>query len=402
MLSAKKEATPLIFVPGLFGSMSENIIQGTGKWHFGIASIVYDPFITALEQALGYQKDVDLFIAYYDWRKKVRVSFKEYLMKTIKKVKKQTNHKKVNIVAHSMGGLLTRAYIESRVYEKDIHQVILIGTPNSGCPPHYMYWTSGEKLAPSEPTLTPLFMNAYLYLFSYLYETDITSTIHQQFKGLRDLIPSEDYGNYLLKKGTLHWHWSNISNMKTKNEFLNSLNKDARLLKKRKVKLSLIAGIGQQTINGLKVISTSSKRGDGEVIGTLSTELGDGNTTVRSVFSIPGETYLLEGNHQSILLQSIPLLQTILGKKTTLQVDVPFIPEKDYLIMIVKGQGHLAVKNPLYQRTLANHTHFVLSHKAEAHVFHSHQKQTIDICKIHFNKKEPTTLHVDEKEQVEL
>jgi hypothetical protein len=37
--------TPIVFVPGLFGSMSDNIIPGSGSWSFGMAGIVYDPFI---------------------------------------------------------------------------------------------------------------------------------------------------------------------------------------------------------------------------------------------------------------------------------------------------------------------------------------------------------------------
>ncbi len=50
----------------------------------------------------------------------------------IKKVKEQTGAKEVDVVAHSMGGLITRRYIAKYMHERDIHQLIMLGTPNGG------------------------------------------------------------------------------------------------------------------------------------------------------------------------------------------------------------------------------------------------------------------------------
>jgi len=57
-------------------------------------------------------------------------------IKQKKKAYKHNNIKidKVDIVAHSMGGLITRYYLEqSNYYNKDIRKLIMVGTPNHGC-----------------------------------------------------------------------------------------------------------------------------------------------------------------------------------------------------------------------------------------------------------------------------
>lgn len=55
---------------------------------------------------------------------------KEY----ITKVKEETHAKQVDIVAHSMGGLISRMYIADFMDRNapDVHQLIMLGTPNGG------------------------------------------------------------------------------------------------------------------------------------------------------------------------------------------------------------------------------------------------------------------------------
>ncbi len=60
------------------------------------------------------------------------------LKKEIDYIKNKEEASKVNIVAHSMGGLVTRRYIESKDfgapagYRKDVNKLAMIGTPNHG------------------------------------------------------------------------------------------------------------------------------------------------------------------------------------------------------------------------------------------------------------------------------
>lgn len=56
----------------------------------------------------------------------------EKLGEIIQEVKKETGARKVDLIASSMGGLVSRSYIESSVYAQDVNQLIMIGTPNHG------------------------------------------------------------------------------------------------------------------------------------------------------------------------------------------------------------------------------------------------------------------------------
>jgi len=54
------------------------------------------------------------------------------LSSEIGRIKKETGAKKVDIVAHSMGGLVARYYIENNDYKNDVRTLIVLGTPNRG------------------------------------------------------------------------------------------------------------------------------------------------------------------------------------------------------------------------------------------------------------------------------
>ncbi len=50
----------------------------------------------------------------------------------ITRVKNESGADKVNLVAFSMGGMNTRAYLESSLYANDVHRAIILGTPQAG------------------------------------------------------------------------------------------------------------------------------------------------------------------------------------------------------------------------------------------------------------------------------
>lgn len=67
-----------------------------------------------------------------------------YLMPKIREAKERTGHDKVSIVAHSLGGLMTRAYIQSPLYHGDIDKLAMVGTPNAGSALTYYMWYGGD------------------------------------------------------------------------------------------------------------------------------------------------------------------------------------------------------------------------------------------------------------------
>lgn len=316
MFSNRDNNIPIIFVPGLFGSMSNEIIPGTGGWSFGKAKLVYDPFIEIL-QKMGYELNKDLFISFYDWRKSCVYSAKIYLLETIKKAKQRTKSEKVNLICHSMGGLVARVYVQSDYYDYDVENMILIATPNAGSPPNYSYWEGGE--IPGSQGLgfnfARTYMDAYMWLLGEFYKNDKIEVIHTYFEGLGDLLPCKQYGDYLFYKemeGAMALKPYN--NMICKNEFLDKLNDNMYIIDKRNVGVILIAGIGEKTINLLQVVPSDSQIMwiDGKVVGFTESTDGDSNVMVNSVFCIDGKKYILLGSHIEILYKCEYILKKVL------------------------------------------------------------------------------------------
>ncbi|WP_207706878.1 esterase/lipase family protein [Alkaliphilus pronyensis] len=304
--------TPIIFVPGLFGSMSNEIIPGTGDWSFGIAKVAYGQFIEMLE-LMGFKLNKDLFISFYDWRKNCSDSARNYLYKTIQRVKAKTHSKKVNIICHSMGGLVTRAYVQSNYYNDDVNKMIVMATPNTGSPPNFSYWTGGKLPSDTgkEFDMVRAYMTGYLAILSEIFRNDPIEGIHEEFPGLNDIIPSKQYGDYLFtKEGVDITQYKLQCHMSTQNTFLNELNENINIIKQRNIDVTVIAGIGEETVEALQIIPSLSneKWVDGKVIDLKKTINGDGNATLRSVFFLDGDKYTVNGTHIEMLYKSEPIL----------------------------------------------------------------------------------------------
>lgn len=327
--------------------MGDEIIPGTGDWHFGLAGIVYKPFVKILEEELGLVEGENFFVAYYDWRKPIEHSARDYLYETIQHAKEVTGQKKVSIVSHSMGGLVSRSYVQSKYYKFDVAQLIMMCTPNAGSPPDFSYWTGGTLPEESfeKVNLVQLYMDAYLWLLPRLTNMNEVNAIHEFFKGLKDIVPGAAYGNYLfMKSSDGEYGVVPYRQMKTKNTFLDGLNSRRKLLKKRHIPLTLIGGIGEETVRYLEIKPSNTTKiwEDGEVTGSLRTDLGDGNATLSSVFSIEGDKHIFKGSHNEVLYKSLPLLANKLGR--TYEGESTSIPDfDDYALIILKGRGHIKV-----------------------------------------------------------
>ncbi|MBI1833551.1 MAG: hypothetical protein HYR90_01870 [Candidatus Andersenbacteria bacterium] len=141
---------PVLLLPGLAGShnreciLKDHCATSVGEWDFTPTVDWYDALIERLE-AEGYEKDKDLFVVFYDWRQSNIESAVEYLVPAINKALNMSGADKVDIVAHSMGGLVARAYVQSGPqYRNDVDQLIMLGTPNEGASDSYVVWESGR------------------------------------------------------------------------------------------------------------------------------------------------------------------------------------------------------------------------------------------------------------------
>lgn len=179
------EPDPVIIIPGILGSEQHN-----EEWVIDPILHTYDDLIATLDEN-GYTREVDLFTFPYNWRKS-NVETALLLKEKIKEVKRVCDCDKVDLVAHSMGGLVARQYVQSAdAYENDIDQLIFLGTPHLGAPKAYLMWEGGTtgndwQDAPLDFLLAQEAKErGYPDLFSYVRNEPIQS--------VRELLPVYDY-----------------------------------------------------------------------------------------------------------------------------------------------------------------------------------------------------------------
>lgn len=323
---------PIVFIPGIFGSLGNDVIPGTGEFSFGLAEDIYRPFIEILN-SMGYIEGENLFVSYYDWKKTVLESVDKYLFPDIEKIKKLTGSNKVIIIGHSLGGLLGRAY--TTYYGPSIvDKLVLIGTPNLGAVNAYSFW-SGGKLPYSKVEDNILYNGiklGFILYFRLFEDINYIDAVRRIFPVASDLLPSNEYGNYLFWEEKGIKREIPIEGMSIKNSFLNRLNKE----KIDQNYLYIVSGKGSHTNKEYLVEldhREKSKWTDGKPIKAYITNYGDGTvTTFSTLGNLGGHNIVLKGNHIDILYKSKNYLSEILKKPILKEVKVKEI-EKVHVIL---------------------------------------------------------------------
>ncbi|MGH2620010.1 MAG: lipase family alpha/beta hydrolase [Anaerolineales bacterium] len=147
---------PVMLLPGILGTMPPSYDQTAFlDPFFGI----YHPLIVNL-QKMGYElyhahepgQASSLFLFPYDWRESNMRSAAELSLRIPEVLANAAGlayvgdpetggpATKVDLVVHSMGGLVTRAYVQNFGYKDDVRKVIFIATPHLGFPATYRTW----------------------------------------------------------------------------------------------------------------------------------------------------------------------------------------------------------------------------------------------------------------------
>lgn len=151
---AKKRA--VILIPGMLGSTHRGVPNAAApylKGNFPDKDLIinssqitgWDRLQSGLE-ADGYT----VITCPWDWRSESKESMKKnvetFLIPAIDNARQYSSDGKVDIVAHSMGGLLARAYIQSDLYNnrKDVAKLALVAVPNQGSANPYFLWEGGD------------------------------------------------------------------------------------------------------------------------------------------------------------------------------------------------------------------------------------------------------------------
>lgn len=104
----------------------------------------YDPLLSYLQEDLGYQIGTDLIEFPYDWRQSLEQSA-QLLAKAIDEWKVTPP---ITLIAHSMGCLISRYYVERLGGKGKIGRLILMGGPHQGAPASLTNLLAGPDLLP--------------------------------------------------------------------------------------------------------------------------------------------------------------------------------------------------------------------------------------------------------------
>ena len=140
-------------------------------------SKIYEGLISQLEGE-GYVENTNLFVFPYDWRKSNADSAVK-LKEKINKILADTGADKVDLVAHSMGGLVAKKYIADNG-AGNVDQLIFIGTPQLGAPKAFKVIMEGDDMGVAKGK------------FSFLTQSKVKYIV-QNMPGVFELLPSKKY-----------------------------------------------------------------------------------------------------------------------------------------------------------------------------------------------------------------
>lgn len=170
---------PIDGVPDNGDVTSGNIIRKISDNDF------FDGLIKELE-GNGYKEGIDLFVLSYDWRRNINYSAggeatidKNTLISKISEVLSKTGAEKVDLVAHSMGGLVVKQYMKEFGTEK-IGKFIDVATPHLGAPKAAKILMYGDNMD-------------IAYLDSYILNQNRVKIISQNMSSVYELLPSQKY-----------------------------------------------------------------------------------------------------------------------------------------------------------------------------------------------------------------
>jgi hypothetical protein len=279
---------------------------------------VYKPTIEYFTSRGGYIEGKDFFVCPYDWRKDIsQIAAGDKLDLTLEKcinkaLERNPETKQVNILAHSMGGLVARQYVSDSERSKRVKHLVTLGTPYFGAPKSTLAIIDGVCLV--EPEIIKVGNNSIKACIS---DPKTIQEIIRNFPGAYQLAPSDAYfkvyDGYIVEGGYIFRDKQDYLDADESLELLKEHNEG--LAGKAKEFHEKVDGWGEDVTNDVEVlmiagccsntISTIIKRFKAPSWGSPFineplymvdvTILGDGTVPLRSA-TMSGEGVNLRGN----------------------------------------------------------------------------------------------------------
>lgn len=208
---------PIIIIPGFMASWNRDAILHNqtvdySAWKLQNFVKEYNGLINTLKN-IGYQENVNLFLFPFDWRQSIEKTSNDLNSYLQTKIWDNNPNQKINIVGHSLGGLVGRIFAQKN--KGKINQIISVGSPHFGTVQFYKPLEAGE--IDRANTFLWLAEKIILILNKSTLESDRV-TIANKFPVAKDVFPTF---NFL--KDTLGNEIS-VDNLTIKNNFLATYN----------------------------------------------------------------------------------------------------------------------------------------------------------------------------------
>lgn len=333
--------TPIIIIPGMGASWDyKAILTGTSGNNWQIPSFVpiYDNLIDSLKNT-GYTEGTDLFVFPYDWRKGLTDlgnDLDNFINNLIIDGKIDSNQK-INLITHSMGGLVARSFAEDNYNQ--INKIITAGTPHMGAVNAYPAWEGATLYNKPWWMRTPF--ELIIQINRQPKETEV-GVVRRLMPSFLNLLPIFDY----IEKNSSNIPWNSLSQV---NPILNSWDKNTV-----DPFLHALAGRGVNTKETLKTEDRSwadrvmGRWEDGKPISDTTVE-GDGTTTLQSALKDFSNTQEIDNTNHDQIISSKDALEKIFEQlgldKTKITTNTNINPSQKVFIASLRSPGKIQVCN---------------------------------------------------------
>jgi len=271
---------PLILLPGLGASWNHEAMildqeKPPDEWYMTPGVKSYDGIIETFQNA-GYVLGDNFFVFNYDWRQPIE-DIAEDLEDYIDTKINPPPEAEIDLVGHSLGGMVARTYLQNNPTNHHVDQLITLGSPHHGAPQAYYLWEGADLNKTLSEAWQRIGAGILIHLKKNGFENNV-ETVRNVVPGLQDLLPTLDY---LKQSGEI----VPVDEMSQKNEWLIDLNDSlpGDLISR----LTTVLGRKGDTLRWINIKPRSKvdimlgRWEDGKPIGE-EFEIGDGSVLVES------------------------------------------------------------------------------------------------------------------------
>ncbi|MFH0943038.1 MAG: alpha/beta hydrolase, partial [Candidatus Beckwithbacteria bacterium] len=341
---------PIVLLPGLGGSWNtQAMITGSsgGTWKKTPFMKVYDNLKNTFLSITDYIEGDTYFEFYYDWRQPLDLladQLDHYINNTV--LDNKPIETKVNLVGHSMGGMVARIYAQNYGLDK-INQVVTSGSPHQGAIKAWLGW-SGAEIG-DYWSWEWIGLQLYLQVHKLKYASPVIA-VRDLAPGLSNLMPTFDFvkdkDDQVLP----------VINMSGFNSYLNNLNSE--LLTDFKTLLTTISGKEQaadkDSVEWIKLTDRTltdkllGKWSDGRPDTYEYTADGDLTVLQKSALIDQASQVTVNANHVDLVqtAEGIQAILSALGLSATPITNSNEIPRNPSLVFFLHSPANLLVTAP--------------------------------------------------------